>query len=104
MRLLKFNVTRQKIEKDPECDFEHIVSGSKNYLKAYFNLPEDWYNCPVAASFWRGKEEYAVILKDNMCNVPEEVLAYPTFRVSLTCMKGKQQIPTNKLLIRQEVR
>lgn len=104
MRTLIFDVHRQKLEQNPECDFEHIVAGSKNYLKAYFNLPEDWQNCPVAASFWRGKEENAVILKENSCDVPEEVLEYPTFRVSLTCMKGKQQIPTNKLLIRQEVR
>lgn len=103
MRLLKFNVHGQKLEKDPGCDFENIVAGSKNYLKTYFNLPEDWQNCAIAASFWRGKEEYAVILKDNMCEVPEEVIVYPTFRVSLTCMKGKQQIPTNKILVRQEV-
>ena len=104
MRLLKFIVNGQKIEKDPECDFENIVAGSKNYLKAYFNLPEEWQNCVVAASFWRGSHEEAVVLKDNMCDIPSVVLNCATFRVSLTCMKNKQLIPTNKLLIRQEVR
>lgn len=104
MRLLKFNVIDQKIEKDPECDFENIVAGSRNYLKTYFNLPEDWQNCPVAASFWRGKAEYAVFLKNDMCDIPEEVLDFHTFRVSLTCKKDSVLIPTNKILIRQEVR
>lgn len=104
MNLLKFNVHGQKLEKDANCDFGNIVAGSKNYLKAYFNLPEDWRNCTVAASFWRGKEEYSVILKDNACEVPSEVVNYPTFRVSLTCMKGRQRIPTNTVLVRQEVR
>ena len=104
MRLLKFNVNGQQIEKDPECDFTHIIAGSRNYLKAYFNLPKDWQNCPVAASFWRGKDEYAVLLKEGVCDIPEEVLDYQTFRVSVTCLKGGQRIPTNKILVRQEVR
>lgn len=103
MRLLKFNVNRQTIAKDPECDFENIVAGSRNYLKTYFNLPESWQNYPVAASFWRGKDEYAVLLRNNECFIPDEVLDFPTFRVSLTCQKGSTLIPTNKILIRQEV-
>lgn len=104
MRILTFNVHGQKLEKDPTCDFDNIVAGSKNYLKAYFNLPEDWQNCVVAASFWRGKEENAMILENNMCEIPDEMIDYPTFRVSLTCKKNQQLIPTNKVLVRQEVR
>ena len=104
MRLLKFNVIGQELVKDPECDFENIVAGSRNYLKVHFNLPEEWRNCNVAASFWRGSKEYAVMLKDGMCDVHEDVLDFPTFRVSLTCLRGTQLIPTNKILIRQEVR
>lgn len=104
MRLLKFNVNAQQIEKDPECDFENLVAGSKNYLKAYFNLPEDWQNCSIAASFWRGKNEYAVLLKDSMCDIPPEVTIWPTFQVSVTCLKDNVCIPTNKTLVRQEVR
>ena len=103
MRLLKFNVNGQTIAKDPECDFKNLVAGSRNYLKAYFNLPESWQNCPVAVSFWRGSAEHAFLLKDNACNVPDEVLDFPTFRISLTCQKGSSLIKTNKILVRQEV-
>lgn len=103
MRLLNFNVNAQKLEKDANCDFENIVAGSRNYLKTHFNLPEDWQNCIIAASFWRGSHEYAVLLEDGECNVPSVVLDCPTFKVSLTCAKGGQRIPTNKVLVRQEV-
>lgn len=102
MRLLKFIVTDQRIEKDPECDFKHIVSGSRNYLKAHFSLSKEWQSCILVASFWRGDKEHAVRVNNGCCDIPVEVLDYPTFRVSLTGQSGNTRITTNRILIRQE--
>lgn len=103
MRLLKFNVNTQLIQKDPDCDFEHIVAGTQNYLRAQFTFSPEWHDCLLVASFWRGKDEYAVLIKDGECDIPSEVLNGPTFRVSVTGQRGHFRITTNKVLVRQEV-
>lgn len=104
MRLLEFKVDKQYLKKDPDCDFTKIVAGSKNYLKAHFTFSEDWDGCKKAASFWRGKEEHAVLLMNDECVIPEEVLVGMTFGVSVLGQKDDVQIPTNQTTVRQEVR
>lgn len=103
MRLLKFNVDAQHIQKDPNCDFSGIVAGSKDYLRAHFTFSPEWQDCIIAASFWRGQKEYAVLLNNNECTIPAEALTGPTFRVSVLGQRGRYSIPTNKVIVRQEV-
>ena len=103
MRLLKFNIDAQRIQKDPNCDFSNIVAGTKGYLRAQFTFSPEWQDCLIVASFWRGKSEHAVIVENGECMIPDEVLSGPTFRVSLIGQRGDYQITTNKEIVRQEV-
>lgn len=103
MRSLKFIVNAQTIAKDPTCDFSKIVAGSKGYLKAQFTFSKEWQDCILAASFWRGDKEYAVLINNNECDIPSEALTGATFKVSVTGKKGDYRIPTNKVSVRQEV-
>lgn len=103
MRLLEFIVSAQRITADPECTFDNIVAGTEGYLQAQFTFSSEWDNCVKAASFWRGEKEYSVILRNDTCVIPAEVLTGPTFRVSVTGQSKEYVITTNRLLVRQEV-
>lgn len=103
MRLLEFNVDSQRVYKDPDCDFNNIVAGTKNYLRAKFTFSDEWKDCIKAVSFWRGEKEYAVLLKDDECDIPPEVLIGATFRVSVAGRRNDYYITTNKTIVRQEV-
>lgn len=103
MRLLKFNVDAQTIQKDPDCDFDNIVAGTQGYLKAQFTFSPEWQDCILVASFWRGKNEYAEFIRNGECMIHPDALVGPTFRVSVTGQRGDYRITTNKILVRQEV-
>jgi hypothetical protein len=104
LRTLEFKIEQQQLIKDPTCDFSNIVAGSKNYLKAHFTFSSDWDGCLKAASFWRGEEEYAVLLSEgDDCMIPPEALVGATFAVTVLGKKDKLEIPTNRVIVRQEV-
>lgn len=103
MRLLDFKVDAQQISKDPNCDFTNIVAGTSNYLRARFTFSPEWQGCMKAASFWRAGKEHAVILKDDECDIPPEVLTGITFGVTVKGRNGDYCITTNKTIVRQEV-
>lgn len=44
MRTLKFIVNAQQIHKDPSCDFDNLVAGTKNYLRAHFTFSPDFFS------------------------------------------------------------
>ena len=103
MRVLKFNVNAQHIERDPNCGFSNIVAGTSGYLRAHFTFSSEWDNSVKVARFWRGGKEYAVRLRDNECEIPSEVLTGVTFGVSVIGQRDSYRITTNRVLIRQEV-
>lgn len=111
MRVLEFDVNRQRISKTKSCDFKYIVSGSVGYLKAKFNFSNEgnaWAGCIKAASFWKNGVEYPVLLDENdSCPVPDEVADGRSFYVSVTgLIKGEvseYQITTNKVKVIQGV-
>lgn len=103
MRLLNFNVNTQHIQKSPDCDFEHIVAGTHNYLRACFTFSPEWHGCIIVASFWRCGKEHAVLVEDGQCDIPAEALVGRSFSVSLVGQRGDYRITTNRIFIRQEV-
>lgn len=103
MRILEFEVDGQTIRKKPECDFSNIVAGTSGFLRAKFSFSSEWRGCLKAASFWRGKKEYPVLLDRNACDIPPEALVGATFRVSVLGKNGDFRIPTNSVLVKQEV-
>lgn len=106
MRILEFNVTKQRITKKQGCDFDNLVAGSVGYLYAKFHFSEqDWGKCTKkVARFWIGEREYAQRLGDNdTCEIPPEVLTGKRFGVSVIGVATGYKIETNKVNIRQEV-
>ena len=103
MRVLKFIVDAQRIYRDPDCDFTNIVSGTQNYLQAYFSFSPEWHDCTLVASFWRGDKEHAVLIQDGLCDIPAEVLTGRTFGLSLIGQRDEYRITTNRIIVRQEV-
>lgn len=102
-RLLKFNVTGQRITKAPDCDFTDIVAGTSGYLKAKFEFSHEWDGCTKVAQFWRGDKECATLIENGECDIDPTILVGPTFRVSVIGQRTNFRITTNKTLIRQEV-
>ena len=106
MRVLEFEVSKQRVRKRPECDFSNIVSGTTGYLKAKFHFSGlDWLGCKKAASFWLDDREYPVMLdKDNSCTIPADALIGERFYVSVMGMRGTSyKIKTGKTRVKQEV-
>ena len=104
-RVLEFDVDKQRITKNRDCDFSHIVAGSVGYLKAKFNFRDSqWKACKKAASFWLNGEESAVLLDESdMCLIPSEALVGEKFSVSLTIAYNGTQFTTNQTKVKQEV-
>ena len=103
MRLLNFNVDAQQLSKDPNCDFNNLVAGTRNYLRAHFTFSPEWRDCVKVASFWRGSKEHAVLLQNDECEIDPEALTGMTFAVTVTGQRGDYRITTNRVLIRQGV-
>lgn len=105
MRILRFNVDKQRITKQKDCDFSGIVARSVGYLHAKFYFSEEWKTCDTKiARFWNSGNEYSVILDtNNECEIPAEALTSEIFRVSVMGVNSSSRIETNKEKIRQGV-
>ncbi len=69
--ILKFNVDRQTISR---TDNNTPHSGSKGYLSAEFTFSEDWEGLVKTAVFTHGEQSYEILLDNNACLVPHEVI------------------------------
>lgn len=104
MRILEFEVKKQRLVKRRACDFSGLVRGSVNYLSArlYFTNDE-WQQCSIKiARFWVQGREYAVLLDENdSCIVPKEAVNSDTFGVSVLGVAKTHKIETNAVYVRQ---
>lgn len=106
MRILEFNVNKQRLNKKPDCDFSGLVAGSVGYLQAKFYFSEkEWTDCATKiARFWINDQEHAKILDfDNSCEIPFEVLIGKKFEVSVMGVNTGYKIETNRIAVRQGV-
>lgn len=106
MRILEFNVDKQRITKAKHCDFSGLVAGSIGYLHAKFRFSEnEWNGCTnKVARFWIKDQEHAAMLdKNNGCVIPHEVLTGSKFEVSVLGVAPGYKIETNKVCVRQGV-
>lgn len=106
MRILEFNVRKQRLIKKQDCSFGGLVAGSVGYLYTEFHfLDSEWVNCPnKIARFWIGDSEHALRLDDsNRCLIPQEVLTGDKFEVSVLGVAPGYKIETNRISVRQEV-
>ncbi len=79
--MICFDIKNQIIER---TDHFKVVADSRNYLTAHFSFSEEWEG-DIVAIFGNGTQFYNVILSDNACTVPWEVIKAPFFTVSVVC-------------------
>lgn len=106
MRILEFEVRKQRLTKKPTCDFSGLVAGSEGYLHAQFRFSDkDWDRCITKiARFWIGSTEHAKYLDDNnQCVIPPEALTGDKFEVCILGVASGYKIETNKIRVKQEV-
>ena len=100
-RMLKFIIDGQTIRKDPACSFDGIHRGTAGYLHAQFFFSGEWAGCKKAASFYSVGKEYAMPVIGSQCEIPEEVLKYQRWEVSVTGMRPGFKITTGKEKVTQ---
>lgn len=104
MRILKFIVVGQIIKKDPDCDFNNLVPGSEEEVKAEFSFSKDWNNYARAIQFTSvmGKEYTPKLLTDRKsCMIPPEALARRVFKIRVVGKYGDKKLMTNKVEVKQ---
>lgn len=104
MRTLKFIITAQSIQKDPDCDFSGIVAGTEGYLRAEFSVSGEWAGCRMAAVFSSMRKEYPQPIKNGSCEIPAEALSWDYFGVRVVGQRENYRITTNEIKIKQERR
>lgn len=89
---IQFLINKQYIRR---MDTNKIVADSRNYLEAYFMFSSDWdcINKTAVFSSYNGTC-YDVIIVDNICKVPHEVIKPPYFTVGVF---GGDLITTNTI-------
>ena len=95
MKKLVFKVTEQKITYDKEA---YIVTDSWNYITARFEFSEEWGDLSKTAIFKGTNGTYSVLLTDDACIVPHEVLA-GGFSVSVYGSSGNMRITADSVYI-----
>ena len=106
MRVLEFEVQKQRLKKKSTCDFSGLVAGSIGYLRAKFYFSEnEWGSCSdKIARFWIDDQEHAKRLDvNNSCDIPPQVLTGSKFEVSVIGVAPGYKIETNKIIVKQEV-
>lgn len=78
---LSFEITNQLIRR---TDKNTVVADSKNYLYATFTFSDEWQGVKTAI-FSHGGEKYHVLLENDMCLVPWEVIKQGILGVSVFC-------------------
>ena len=105
MRTLRFIVTEQIIEKDPDCNFDNLVPGTEGYLRAEFSFSPEWNDCVKVAAFYSlmGTEYPPQMLEQGRyCMIPAEALKRRIFKIQVFGKDSNMKVlSTNKLTIRQ---
>lgn len=74
MRILKYIVTGQKIERDLKCDFEDIKKGTNNYINLLFVFDSEWNNTVKVISMKNSDGiETNRVLENNQVSLPLQV-------------------------------
>ena len=94
MKVLDFIISGQTLKRDPLCDFSGIVAGSRGYLFARFRFSKDWAGCKRVAVFIHKGKEHPTALKDNMCEIPAEILTGDAVQVYVVGQRGTFRITT----------
>ena len=110
MRTLNFTITKQKLTKDNDCNFDNLVTGTENYLEAFFKFDDDWIMLRNICVFkgldnlYRSPsiEKSVMIRQSGKCQIPKQILEYPIVQLYVVGINQNKKIYTNDVHFRQE--
>lgn len=106
MRVLEFDVSGQRIEKVPTCDYSGLIKGTSGYLVASFQFDEVWKDTVKVAAFYGYKdgsyEQCAVLIQDGICLIPDAATQCKFFKVGAVGQKPGLRLTTNLVTVYQE--
>ena len=102
MRTLEFTVRSQRLKRASGSSFNHIIMGSKNFLRARFTYDQSWTGFSKVALFSSDTDKQYVALKNDECMIPDSVTMAKNFNVQVIGVSGDVKAPTNVLTVRQE--
>lgn len=92
--LLKFQTNKQILSR---TDSNEAVELTQNYLEAEFTTDSDWNGLNLTALFQKGNIIKEVILTNNTCKIPVEVIKSGAFAVSLLGVLGTKVLTSSKV-------
>lgn len=101
METLRFIVKGQQIKKDPRSPFNRMVAGTMNYYDAEFVLDPTWNGYACVAKFRTYDVTVHVPIVNGKVLVPNNVMQYKEFRVSVVGKKGNTKLVTNETVVLQ---
>ena len=90
--MLTFDVNKQIITR---TDNNVAIADSVDFLTATFSFSEEWDNCSKTVIFRSGDTIKSLLLENNTCIVPWEVINLGGFKVSVIGVNGNVLITTN---------
>ena len=104
MRILEFTVNGQRLKRASGCSFNHIIMGSKNFLRTRFTFrSSEWpYRTKIVVFKTSTKTEYIPLNNMNECDIPDVITSSSAFTIQIIGVSGEQRVPTNEVTIRQE--
>ena len=90
--MLTFDVNKQIITR---TDSNVAIADSVDYLTATFSFSEEWENCSKTIIFRSGDTIKSLLLENDTCIVPWEVINLGGFKVSVIGVNGNVLITTN---------
>lgn len=103
-RILKFIVNGQNLNKDQNCNFDGIVSGTRDYLQCTFSFDSSWKDMNKVAVFKYLDFVFPTKVISDRCFIPKEALVWRNFHVYVVGqdIKGKRVL-TNEIIVNQRV-
>ncbi len=78
--MIELRVTGQRLTR---MDYQPVVADSKNYLMVHFSFDSDWEDVGKTAVFTGQNQVFHVLLEQDSCLVPFEVIQAPGFTISV---------------------
>lgn len=104
-RTLFFDVRKQELKKNKNCDFSNIVNGTKKYLLLQFSFDSSWNGTMKvlqASNYSDFYKDFAVPIYGNKAYIPDEVTDGKRIYIKVYGKNKDYMICTNKILIEQE--
>ena len=105
MRTLKFIVDGENLKQDPSCDFSGLFPCKNPQVRAEFVFSHEWKTRAKVVAFWSMvNKEYPprTLNSDNVCEIPEEALSRPAFKIQILGRQRGRKYETNTITVYQK--